>query len=73
MAPSSPLTFMFKDDGSVHNNPALPALVYKGGIDLRGQRDPERAIETLFATNGWGRGQWRDGIFPFVHYHSMIH
>ena len=73
MAPSSPLTFMFKDDGSVPNNPALPALVYKGGIDLRGQGDPERAIEKLFATNGWGRGQWRDGIFPFLHYHSMIH
>ena len=64
---------MFKDDGSVPNNPGLPALVYKGGIDLRGERDPERAIEKLFAANGWGHGQWRNGIFPFVHYHSMIH
>jgi uncharacterized protein YjlB len=27
----------------------------------------------LFANNGWGHGQWRNGIFPFVHYHSMIH
>ena len=27
----------------------------------------------MFAANGWGHGQWRNGIFPFVHYHSMIH
>jgi uncharacterized protein YjlB len=68
---SQPLTFLFKDDGKVPNNPALPALIYKAAIDLGG--DPARAIEQLFAQNGWGRGQWRDGIYPFVHYHSMIH
>ena len=55
------------------NNPALPALVYKGALDLADARDPAAAIEKLFKTNGWGHGQWRDGIFPFVHYHSMIH
>jgi uncharacterized protein YjlB len=27
----------------------------------------------LFARNGWGHGQWRNGIYTFVHYHSMIH
>jgi uncharacterized protein YjlB len=68
---SQPLTFLFKDDGKVPNNPALPALIYKAAIDLGG--DPARAIEQLFAQNGWGHGQWRDGIYPFVHYHSMIH
>jgi uncharacterized protein YjlB len=67
-----PLTFLFKDDGKVPNNPALPALVYKAAVDF-GTDDPARAIETLFAHNGWGRGQWRNGIYPFVHYHSMIH
>src|SRR4029077_7957895 len=30
-------------------------------------------IEKMFKSNGWGHGLWRDGIFPFVHYHSMIH
>ena len=70
---SKPLTFVFEDDGSVPNNPALPALVYKGAIDVAGGRNPESAIEKQFAANGWGHGQWRDGIYPFVHYHSMIH
>ena len=64
---------MFKDDGMVPNNPALPVLIYKGAVDVDSKRDPASAIEKLFATNGWGRGQWRDGIYPFVHPHSMIH
>ena len=68
--PTGPLTFHFKDDGAVPNN-ALPMLVYKGAIELGA--DPEAAIERAFAANGWGHGQWRNGIFPFVHYHSMIH
>jgi len=67
---TNPLTFHFKDDGSVPNNP-LPMLVYKSALNLGG--NPEREIETLFTANGWGHGQWRNGIFPFVHYHSMIH
>jgi uncharacterized protein YjlB len=73
MTSAKPLTFLFNDDGAVPNNPALPALVYKGALDLSGARDPEAAIERLFAENGWGHGQWRDGIYPFTHYHSMIH
>ncbi len=68
-----PLAFLFKDDGAVPNNPALPVLVYKGALDLSGQRDPAAAIERLFKTNGWSRDLWRNGIYPFVHYHSMIH
>jgi len=73
MALSKPLTFIFKDDGAVPNNPVLPVLVYKGAIDAGSKRDPEGAIETLFATNGWGHGQWRNGIYSFAHYHAMIH
>jgi uncharacterized protein YjlB len=73
MAISKPLTFMFKNDGKVPNNPALPVLVYKGAVDVDSKRDPASAIEKLFTANGWGRDQWRDGIYPFVHYHSMIH
>jgi len=71
--PNTPLTFMFTDDGNVPNNPALPALVYKGAIEVDTTRDPASAIEKLFSANGWGHGQWRDGIYPFVHYHAMIH
>lgn len=73
MTTATPLTFMFKDDGVVPNNAVLPALVYKSVVDVEGKRDPARAIEKLFTTNAWGHGQWRNGIYPFVHYHAMIH
>ena len=68
-----PLALMFPDDGSVPNNPRLPFLVYRGAIDLAGTPDPERVIEATFARHGWGNNMWRNGIFAYVHYHSMIH
>ena len=46
-----PLTFLFKDDGKVPNNPALPALVYKAAVDPD-RRDLARAIERHFAAMG---------------------
>jgi len=67
-----PLTFVFADDGVVPNN-RLPLLVYRGAIDVARVRDPAAAIEKTFATNGWGHGMWRNGVYPFVHYHSQIH
>ena len=70
---SQPLTFMFQDDGWVPNNPTLPALVYRGGVDLKGNSDPEKLIERTFAANGWGHNMWRNGIYQYVHYHSMTH
>jgi uncharacterized protein YjlB len=68
---TEPLTFMFADDGAVPNN-RLPFLVYRGAIDSRA-RDMAARIEKTFEKNGWGHGMWRNGIFPFVHYHSQIH
>jgi uncharacterized protein YjlB len=70
MAPTKPPTLFFRDDGIVPNNP-LPALLYKSAVGFGA--DPEGELEALFARNGWGHGQWRDGIYPFTHYHSMIH
>lgn len=69
---SEPLALMFADDGSIPNNPRLPLLVYRGAIDLTGTPDPERIVERAFADHGWG-DMWRNGIYPYVHYHSMIH
>jgi uncharacterized protein YjlB len=66
-----PSTHVFADDGNIPNN-VLPLLVYRGGIDLTGSPDPDTLIEKTFTANGW-RGLWRNGIFPYVHYHSMIH
>ena len=70
--PIKPLAFMFHDDGVVPNNPHLPLLYYRGCIDLSGTAHPEPVIETLFAKNGWG-DMWRNGIYPYAHYHSAIH
>jgi uncharacterized protein YjlB len=70
--PTEPLTLMFADDGSIPNNPKLPFVLYRSVLDLSGSAGPEESIETLFKQNGWG-DMWRNGIFPYVHYHSMIH
>src|SRR5579875_400470 len=67
-----PLTFHFADDGLVPNS-RLPLLVYRGAFELARVRDPEAVIERIFRENGWGRGMWRNGIYPFTHFHSMIH
>jgi len=68
----SPITRKFTDDGRIPNNPTLPFVLYRGGIDLAGTPDPEDVIEKTFAANGWGN-MWRNGIYPYPHYHSMIH
>jgi uncharacterized protein YjlB len=61
-------TFRFVDDGSIPNS-ALAVLVYRGAL----QRDAVAAeYEKLFAGNGW-LGAWRDGIYPFHHFHSTSH
>ena len=67
-----PLALTFEDDGSIPNNPRLPLLVYRVGIDLRGVSDPERAVFDTFTRNHWGE-VWQNGIYPYVHYHSTIH
>ncbi len=68
---AAPVTFTFADDGRIPNNP-LPFVLYRAAIDLTGSPDPERVVEKAFAANGWG-GLWRNGVYPYVHYHSMIH
>jgi len=68
----TPITHAFADDGRIPNNPTLPLVLYRGGIDLTGSPDPEHVIEKTFAANGWGN-MWRNGIYPYPHYHSMIH
>lgn len=67
-----PEALMFADDGSIPNNPGLPFLIYRRALDLAGTPDPEQAIERVFAGNGWG-DMWRNGIYPYTHYHSTIH
>lgn len=63
-------TYAFADDGRIPNNPRLPMLVYAGV--LAGTSDAASAFERRFADHGWG-GTWRDGVFPFPHFHSDAH
>lgn len=65
-------TYVFDDDGSIPNNPRLPLVVYRSGLDLAGFSDPGEVIEATFKANGWV-DLWRNGIYPYVHYHSAIH
>lgn len=67
-----PAAYFFADDGAVPNN-RLPFLVYKGAIDVSRARDLAAAIEKVFHKNDWGHGLWRNGVYPFTHYHSQIH
>jgi uncharacterized protein YjlB len=71
-AVAEPKTFLFADDGAIPNNPKLPLVVIRRGIDLAGTPNPEDLIEHVFGANGWG-DMWRNGIYPYPHYHSMIH
>lgn len=64
---TDPETFTFPGDGAFPNSP-LPVLVYRG-LDLAA--DAARA-EEAFAAHNW-LGAWRDGIFPFHHFHSTAH
>ncbi len=70
--PVTPVAMRFGDDGLVPNNPTLPLLVYRGAIDVSGQKDPAALVERIFARNGWD-DSWRNGIYSFTHFHSMIH
>ena len=64
-------TFLFADDGDVPNHAHLPLIVYAGAIEpVAG--DMAAPFEMLFRSHGWG-GTWRNGIFPFHHYHSTAH
>jgi uncharacterized protein YjlB len=67
---TKPKLVRFKDAGAIPNNPTLPGLIYKSAVKL--DNDPPAAIERVFRENQWPP-QWRDGIYPFHHYHSTAH
>jgi uncharacterized protein YjlB len=62
----------FKDDGVIPNNSLWPLVLYRGAVSLPNNLDPAAIMEDLFGENGWG-DSWRNGIYDYVHYHSLIH
>lgn len=69
--PAQVTSYHFTDDGSIPNNPLLPLLVYKAALAMPSE-DPASIAEAVFTANNW-HGTWRNGIYPFHHYHSTAH
>lgn len=63
---SEPECHVFADDGRIPNSP-LPLVVLRAALPA-----DAGAIERAFARHGW-TGAWRDGIYPFHHFHSTTH
>ena len=63
-------TRLFADDGDIPNHARLPLIVYARAMEPAA--DMATSFEHLFRSHGWS-GTWRNGIFPFHHYHSTAH
>lgn len=63
-----PELMVFADDGTIPNNPRLPALLFRAAVPP----DDPAAAEALFARHGWPPA-WRNGIYRHHHYHPNAH
>ena len=61
-----PETYRFSPDGPFPNSP-LPLLVYRRALAADAD-----TMERVFERHGWANG-WRNGIFPYHHFHSTAH
>ena len=61
---------LLTDDGKIPNNPRFALLVYRGVLDLGG--DAAAQCEERFTGNGW-KAAWRNGVYPYHHYHAKTH
>ncbi len=59
------------DDGTYPNNAQLPLLIYPQAVELPAH-DPASRFEAVFSEHRWG-SSWRNGVYPFHHYHSTAH
>jgi uncharacterized protein YjlB len=69
-AGSEPEVLLLKPNGWMPNNERLPVLLYRASIAPAG--DAAARMEAVFRQNGWP-AQWRNGVYPFHHYHSTAH
>jgi uncharacterized protein YjlB len=66
---ATPEQLLLKPNGWMPNS-SLPVLLYRGA--LPSTADLASAMERIFTANGWPP-QWRNGVYPFHHYHSTAH
>jgi uncharacterized protein YjlB len=65
-----PEQFRFKDNGTFPNS-ILPLLVYRQALATE-SADGGSLLERRLAENDWCNS-WRNGVYPFAHYHSTTH
>lgn len=63
------LQYQFEDDGTIPNS-IYPLVIYKNAFAVSNSLADE--MEERFAANSWGNS-WRNGVFPYHHYHSISH
>jgi len=68
---SNAVALWFTADGWVPNNPLLPLIFYRSAVSSS-HPDLAAAFEHAFGSNGWSP-EWRNGVYPFHHYHSTAH
>ena len=63
------LRYLYEDDEKIPNS-KLPLLFYQNAFAVsEGLADK---MEKTFAKNNWSNS-WRNGVFPYHHYHSITH
>lgn len=68
----TPENFLLPPHDWVPNNSRLPVLLYRRAIAPESSIDLASEFENRFRRNGWPP-QWRNGVFPFHHFHSNAH
>ncbi|GAB3246173.1 cupin domain-containing protein [Larkinella harenae] len=67
---TEPESLLFKDDGTIPNS-QLPLLLYRQAFAETGSAGASW-LEKRFAAHNWANS-WRNGVYPYHHYHSTSH